>query len=102
MKIFRQLILAVSLLALPFVFGCTMNGDAITETPQDAAFSKTVQERLLADKKVDLSGVKVQSTGGAVYLNGTVKSLEAREHAVKLAWEARGVKSVVNHLKVGD
>jgi osmotically-inducible protein OsmY len=46
--------------------------------------------------------VKVQSTGGAVYLNGTVKSLDAREHAVKLAWEVSGVKSVVNHLKVGD
>jgi len=29
-----------------------------------------------------------------------VKSLEAREHAIKIAWEARGVQSVVNRLEV--
>ncbi len=49
MKILRQLIRAVTLLALLFFFGCSMNGDSISETPQDTAFSKTVQERLLAD-----------------------------------------------------
>jgi hypothetical protein len=29
-----------------------------------------------------------------------VPSLEAREHAVKLAWQATGVRTVVNHLVV--
>lgn len=72
----------------------------IVETPQDAALSKSVRDRLLADKKVDLTGVTVVSSSGAVYLTGTVKSLDARQHAIKLAWEVRGVQSVVNSLEV--
>ena len=51
----------------------------IVETPQDEALSKSVRDRLLADKKVDLTGVQVVSSGGTVYLSGTVKSLDARQ-----------------------
>lgn len=95
--------LAGALLILPFVFSCQMmTGESIVETPQDMALSKSVRDRLLADKKVDLSGVKVESSGGTVYLGGTVKSLDAREHAVKITWEVRGVRTVVDHLKVGN
>jgi osmotically-inducible protein OsmY len=49
---------------------------------------------------VDLTGVKVVSSGGTVYLTGTVESLDAREQAIKTAWDAPGVKSVVNTLVV--
>ncbi len=83
-----------------------MRTDSITvgvpavETPQDEALSKSVRDRLIADKKADLGGVTVVSSGGTVYLSGTVKSLEAREQAIKIAWESRGVQSVVNRLEV--
>jgi len=94
-------------LMLAFVFGCqTTRTDSITvavpavETPQDEALSKSVRERLIGDKKADLGGVTVVSSSGTVYLSGTVKSLEAREQALKIAWEARGVQSVVNRLEV--
>jgi len=115
MKITAQFMLASALSFLPFVFGCqTMTGDTTVETPtsdatveiptvetpQDQALSKSVRDRLLADKKVDLTGIKVVSNGGTVYLHGTVKSLDARQQAIKLAWEVRGVQSVVNSLKV--
>jgi osmotically-inducible protein OsmY len=70
------------------------------ETAQDQALSKSVRSRLLADKKVDLSGVNVVSNGGTVYLSGVVHSLDARQQAIKLAWEVRGVQSVVNSLEV--
>ena len=70
------------------------------ETPQDQALSKSVRDRLLADKKVDLSGIKVVSNSGTVYLSGVVNSLDARQQAIKLAWEVRGVQSVVNSLEV--
>jgi osmotically-inducible protein OsmY len=33
-------------------------------------------------------------------LSGTVPSLDARERAIKLAWQVTGVKAVVNHLEV--
>jgi osmotically-inducible protein OsmY len=107
MKILAQRMLAGALSVLPFVFGCqTTQPKSITveipvvETPQDAALSKSVRDRLLADKKVDLTGVTVTSNAGAVYLTGTVKSLDARQHALKIAWEVRGVQSVVNSLEV--
>jgi osmotically-inducible protein OsmY len=70
------------------------------ETPQDEALSKSVLNRLLADKKADLTGIKVVSNDGKVYLSGTVKSLDAREQAIKIAWESPGVRSVVNGLEV--
>jgi osmotically-inducible protein OsmY len=107
MKIAAPLRLAAALSILPFVVGCqTMRSESITvptpivETPQDEVLSKSVRDRLLADKKVDLTGVKVVSNGGTVYLSGEVKSLDARQQAIKLAWEVRGVQSVVNTLEV--
>jgi osmotically-inducible protein OsmY len=101
------LMLAAALSILPFVVGCqTMKSESITvqtpivETPQDEALSKSVRDRLLADKKVDLTNIKIVSNGGTVYLSGTVKSLDARQQAIKLAWEVSGVQSVVNTLEV--
>jgi osmotically-inducible protein OsmY len=91
---------------LPLAIGCqtTRSEYAVAipavETPQDQALSKSVRDRLLADKKVDLSAVKVVSNSGTVYLSGVVQSLDARQQAIKLAWEARGVQSVVNSLEV--
>ena len=102
-----QRALAVALSILPFIIGCqSMRSDSITvetpiaETPQDEALSKSVRERLLADKKIDLAGIQVVSNAGTVYLSGTVKSLDARQQAIKIAWDVRGVKSVVNSLEV--
>jgi osmotically-inducible protein OsmY len=106
MKIAAQLGLSVALSILPFVSGCGMMRSEATvqiptaETPQDQALSKSVRDRLLADKKVDLTGIKVVSSGGKVYLSGTVKSLDARQQAIKIAWNAPGVQSVVNALEV--
>ena len=109
MKNSGQLLLAAALSVLSLALGCqsqTSRNDAITveiptvETPQDAALSKSVQNQLRADKKVDLSSIKVVSSNGTVFLNGTVKSLDARQQAIKLAWEVRGVQSVVSRLEV--
>ena len=108
MPITRRLILCAALSMLPFAFGCqTMHSETTvvipaveTETQQDQVLSKSVRARLLADKKVDLSGIKVVSNNGTVYLSGVVSSLDARQHAIKLAWETRGVQSVVNSLEV--
>jgi osmotically-inducible protein OsmY len=106
MKITAQFGLAAALAILPFVFGCRMMRSEATveiptaETPQDQALSKSVRDRLFADKKVDLTGVKVVSSGGKVYLSGTVDSLEARQQAIKIAWNAPGVQSVITALEV--
>jgi osmotically-inducible protein OsmY len=106
MKIAGQLAFAVMLWMLPLALGCqTMRSEATvqlptTETPQGEALSKSVLDRLVKDKKVDLTGIKVVSSGGTVYLTGTVKSLDARQQAIKIAWDTPGVRSVVNSLVV--
>ena len=101
MKFVPQVIAAKLLLIFLLVLGC----QAITEmtrveSDEDAAISKAVKENFLKDKAVDLTDVTVKTTNGSVDLRGTVPSLEAREHAVKLAWRVAGVQSVVNHLLV--
>ena len=108
MQVDRRIVFFAALFMLPIAFGCqTMRGETAvaipaveTETPQDQALSKSVRARLLADKKVNLSGIKVVSNNGTVYLSGVVSSLDARQQAIKLAWETRGVQSVVNSLEV--
>jgi osmotically-inducible protein OsmY len=97
---------AIALLALTSAFGCQMLQSSATvdvpraETPEDEALSRSVRERLLIDKKADLTGVTVVSNDGKVYLSGTVKSLDAREQAIKIAWASPGVRGVVNSLQV--
>ena len=106
MKIFAPLILTTALPILPLIVGChTMGSTTSVEVPtvessQDQVLSKSVRDRLVADKRVDLTRVKVISNNGTVYLTGIVSSLDARQQAIKIAWEVRGVQSVVNSLEV--
>jgi osmotically-inducible protein OsmY len=101
-----QLAIAATCAVLSLVSGCqTMRSEApvkipTAETPQDEKLSKSVRDRLLSVKTEDLSAVKVVSSSGTVYLTGTVTSLNARQQAVKMAWNVPGVQSVVNALEV--
>jgi osmotically-inducible protein OsmY len=106
MRVLGHFVYVAALSAMLLACGCQSMRSEISvkipeaETPQDQALSKTVRDRLLADKKVDLSGINVVSNSGTVYLTGVVQSLDARQQAIKLAWEVRGVQSVVNSLEV--
>ena len=101
MKFVPRVIAPKLLLIFSLVLGCQMIPEMTgIESDKDAAISRAVKENFLNDKAVDLTGVKVKTTYGSVDLSGTVPSLEAREHAVKLAWRAAGVQAVVNHLEV--
>ena len=105
MKIFARYTLIAAWSVLPFVVaGCQTMGTSSTvkiptvESPQDQTLSKLVRDRLRADKKSDLTGVTVVSQSGTVYLSGVVNSLDARQQALKIAWDVPGVQSVVNSL----
>ncbi len=101
MRFVKKLILAASLSIFSVVMGCQAINDTVSiESPRDAATSKLIKERLLTYKAADLTRINVRATDGAVELTGVVPSLDAREHAVKLAWQVTGVKSVVDHLQV--
>jgi osmotically-inducible protein OsmY len=101
MKFVRGVIAARLLLLFSLALGCqTITEITRIESDKDAAISKAVRENFLKDKAVDLTSVNVKTTNGSVDLSGTVSSLEAREHAVKLAWRVTGVQAVINHLVV--
>jgi osmotically-inducible protein OsmY len=101
MKFLSRAIAAKLLIIFSLVLGCqTITDMTRVESDKDAAISKAVKDNFLKDKAVDLTRVNVKTTDGSVDLSGTVPSLEAREHAVKLAWRVAGVHSVVNHLEV--
>jgi len=101
MKNVPRIIAAKLLLLFSLILGCqTIIEMTRPESDKDAAISKAVKETFLKDKAVDLTDVNVRTTDGSVVLRGTVPSLEAREHAIKLAWKVAGVQAVVNHLEV--
>ena len=48
----------------------------------------------------NLTRVDVDTNRRTVYLNGTVDTPEQKAKAEQLAWQSKGVKSVVNNLQV--
>ena len=101
MKFVPRAIAPKLLLIFSLVLGCqTITEMTRIESDKDAAISKAVKEKFVKDKAVDLTSVNVKTTDGSVDLSGTVLSLDAREHAIKLAWKVAGVQAVVSHLEV--
>ena len=101
MKFVPRVIAPKLLLIFSLLLGCqTITEMTRIESDKDAAISKAVKENFLKDKAIDLTSVNVKTTDGSVDLSGTVPSLNAREHAIKLAWQVTGVQGVVNHLEI--
>lgn len=93
--------LAVMLALLSVLSGCrAMTGKTAGETVDDATITASVKSKLVADKASNLTRVDVDTNNGTVYLNGTVESPEQKTKAEQLAWQAKGVKAVVNNLQV--
>jgi hyperosmotically inducible periplasmic protein len=81
--------------------GCsTLTGKTAGENVDDASITASVKSKLVADHPTNLTRVDVDTNRGTVYLNGVVETPEQRAKAEQLAWQARGVKSVVNNLQV--
>jgi len=101
MNLFRRVKFAAIVVTLPIVIGCqAMTAKTRVENPREAVITKSVRAKLQAEKTANLTRVDVETKGGIVYLSGIVASLDARERAIKLAWEVSGVETVVNHLEV--
>jgi hyperosmotically inducible protein len=78
----------------------SMTGKSAGTNIDDAGITASVKSKLVADKAANLTRVDVDTNNGTVYLNGTVDSAEQKAKAEQLAWQAKGVKSVVNNLQV--
>jgi hyperosmotically inducible periplasmic protein len=93
--------IAVLLILVAVAAGCrSVTGKSAGTTVDDATITASVKSKLVADKASNLTRVDVDTNNGTVYLNGTVDSAEQKSRAEQLAWQAQGVKSVVNNLQV--
>jgi hyperosmotically inducible periplasmic protein len=93
--------IAVLLILVAVAAGCrSVTGKSAGATVDDATITASVKSKLVADKASNLTRVDVDTNNGTVYLNGTVDSAEQKSRAEQLAWQAQGVKSVVNNLQV--
>ena len=94
-------LVALTLAALALVSGCrSAVGRSAGTSVDDASITAAVKTRLVADHATNVTRVDVDTNNGTVYLNGSVDTAEQKARAEQLAWQASGVKSVVNNLQV--
>ena len=67
---------------------------------EDTRIEAEIKARLVAEKFANLTRLGVLSTGGVVYLSGTVVSADEKTRAEELSRSVRGVGRVVNTLEV--
>ena len=75
--------------------------DKTGEVLTDAAITSEVKTKFLAEPGVSGLAINVDTTNGVVTLKGTVKSKAEADKAVMIARNSKGVKRVVNDLKIG-
>ena len=93
--------IAAVLVLVAVMAGCrSLTGQSAGPDVDDATITASVKSKLVADKAANLTRVDVDTNHRTVYLNGTVDSAEQKARAEQLAWQAQGVKSVVNNLHV--
>jgi hyperosmotically inducible protein len=98
-RLFRTFVILFMIVTV--AAGCqTLTGKSAGENVDDASITAAVKSKLVADKASNLTRVDVDTNRGTVYLNGSVESPEQKAQAERLAWQAKGVKAVVNNLQV--
>jgi hyperosmotically inducible periplasmic protein len=97
--VFRNVAILLALVLATAACQSTTGKSAGTNI-DDATITASVKSRLVAEKASNLTRVDVDTNNGTVYLNGTVETPEQKVRAEQLAWQAKGVKSVVNNLQV--
>ncbi len=94
-------ILTVVAVTISVLSGCqAMTGKSTGQVVDDTSVTASVKTKLVTDKAANLTRVDVDTNNGTVYLNGTVETPEQKARAGQLAWQASGVKAVVNNLQV--
>jgi hyperosmotically inducible periplasmic protein len=90
----------IVLVVLALVAGCqSLTGPGAGANVDDAAVTASVKTKLVADRTANLTRIDVDTNRGTVYLTGSVDTAAQRARAEQLAWQANGVKGVVNTLQ---
>jgi osmotically-inducible protein OsmY len=87
---------AVVLVALMLVGCAAMAGrQGAGEAASDTAITAKVKSSFAADPLVSASAIGVTTSGGVVYLTGSVKSAQERQRAIQLVQGVAGVREIV-------
>lgn len=83
--------------------GCASNSRGVESTGEvvsDSWITTKVKSDMAVEKDVSATHISVKTYEGVVTLSGTAESKEEADHAVTIARNIKGVKSVVNNIVV--
>ncbi len=94
--------LALALLAVIVLAAACQSttGRTLGENIDDSSITAAVKAKLAAEQIGTLTRIDVDTNQGVVALNGTVKTPEMRTRAEQIARDVKGVRDVVNNLRV--
>ena len=78
----------------------SMTGKTVGENIDDAGITAKVKAKLAGEKISTVTRIDVDTNQGVVALKGTVSSEAMRVRAAEIAREVKGVRDVVNNLRV--
>ena len=92
---------AMALVLAVVLAACTSTtGKSLGQNIDDATITAGVKAKLAAEKISTLTRIDVDTNQGVVALNGTVQSEVKRIRATDVALGVKGVREVVNNLRV--
>lgn len=88
--------------ALLATTGCavTRGQESVGAYVDDAAITTAVKARMVDNKTVDATSIKVETLNGTVMLSGFAKNSDEKAVAESLTWKVSGVKQVKNEIAV--
>jgi len=105
----KRLVTILCLSVSPIVGGLLVNGcagdayhESTGESIDDTATTARVKSALGKDPQYKYDDLRVTTFKGTVQLSGFVNSGDARSHAIELAKNTEGVKSVNNRIDVKE
>ena len=75
---------------------------SLSEAAADARIRIEINRLLLAERRDIYLDVHLQILEGRVLMSGTVPTAQDRVDAVRLAWQAKGVREVINEMQLSD
>jgi osmotically-inducible protein OsmY len=94
--------LAIASFTLLGAAGCavTRSQETVGAYVDDTAITTAVKARLIDNKDVDGTSIRVETLNGTVMLSGFAKNISERTTAEALTWKVNGVKSVKNEIAI--